>query len=194
MRCARVRLARPAFVCLGLALPMLMGCSRTKPLPVYGQVPYFALTAETGREFDSHALEGKIWVADFFFTTCMGPCPRMTSQMHWVADQVRDVPEARFVSFTVDPEHDTPPVLADYAHRFRAEPGRWTFLTGPQPILHRLDLDTFKLGSVDGTLTHSTRFVLVDQRGRIRGYYSTDEDGGLQPLISDIRRLAKAKS
>jgi protein SCO1/2 len=173
------------------ALAALAGCARQKPLPVYGRVPEFTLTAQTGLPFSSSALKGKVWVADFIFTTCMGPCPRMTSQMHWVEQQVAGLPDVRLVSFTVDPAHDTPPVLADYAGRFHADPARWHFLTGPQPALDQLDRYAFKLGNVDGALTHSTRFVLVDARSQIRGYYGTDEQDGLKPLIADIARLAR---
>lgn len=176
------------------AVALMAGCSREKPLPVYGKVPAFELTAHTGREFSSGALKGKIWVADFIFTTCLGPCPRMTSQMHWVQTRIADVPNVALVSFTVDPGHDTPAVLADYARRFHADPARWTFLTGPAATLDQLDRYGFKLGNVDGTLTHSTRFVLVDRQGRIRGYYGTGEEDGLQPLIADIRRLAREAS
>lgn len=177
------------------AFAVLAGCgTRVTPLPVYGQVPRFALTAQMGQQFESRALEGNIWVADFMFTSCLGPCPRMASQMRWVGRQVADLPQVRLVSFTVDPKRDTPEVLAAYARKFPVEPGRWFFLTGAQSTLQQLDRNAFKLGDVDGSLMHSTRFVLVDQRGRVRGYYRTDEENGLKPLIGDIRRLAKEQS
>jgi protein SCO1/2 len=174
-----------------LAVPALFlaGCAREQPLPVYGQVPRFTLTSQTGRQFDSSALAGKVWVADFIFTTCPGPCPRMSSQMHAIANEVRQLPNVRFVSFTVDPDHDTPEVLAAYAKNFHAD-DRWYFLTGAQPALHHLDRDVFKLGNVDGSLGHSTRFVLVDQQGRIRGYYETSEADAMKPLLAGIRKLA----
>ena len=177
-----------------LAVAALAGCTRQKPLPVYGQVPEFELTAQTGEEFDSRSLRGKVWIADFFFTTCNGPCPRMSSQMHWLQKQIADIGDARLVSFTIDPEHDTPPVLAAYARRFRAESGRWFFLTGPEPKLNDLNRNAFKLGSIDGSMMHSTRFVLVDRSGRIRGYYRTEEGESLQPLIADMRRLVREPS
>jgi protein SCO1/2 len=115
----------------------------------------------------------------------------MSSQMHWIQKQIAGIPDVRLVSFTIDPEHDTPPVLAAYAERFRAEPGRWFFLTGPEPKLNDLDRNAFKLGSIDGSTMHSTRFVLVDRTGRIRGYYRTEEGESLQPLIADIHRLVR---
>ena len=123
------------------------------------------LTAQDGQPFHSQALAGKIWVADFMYTTCPGPCPRMTSQMHDVQQAVLKVPDVHLVSFTVDPKNDTPAVLADYAKVHGASPAMWNFLTGPVATLQMLDRDVFKLGNVDGTLAHSTRFVLVDRQG-----------------------------
>jgi protein SCO1 len=176
------------------ALAALAGCSRPQPPVVYGEVPHFTLTSESAEAFDSQTLAGKVWVADFMFTRCMGPCPRMSSRMHWLQKQTADVADLRLVSFTIDPEHDTPAVLAEYARRFRAAPGRWRFLTGPAATLQELNRNGFKLGDIDGSMMHSTRFVLVDRRGRIRGYYRTEEGESLDPLVADIRRLAKEAS
>jgi protein SCO1/2 len=94
----------------------------------------------------------------------------------------------------VDPKNDTPAVLAAYATRYRAEPGRWFFLTGEQAALESICRNGFKLGDVDGSLVHSTRFVLLDRRSRVRGFYSTPEDGALPKLLHDIRQLAKENS
>jgi len=161
---------------------------------VYGQVPDFQLTAQTGLPFDRKALDGKIWVADFIFTHCTGPCPRMSSQMRRVQTAVEMLADVRLVSFTVDPDRDTPGVLTEYAQRFRAEPGRWFFLTGDAKRLDALDRRAFMLGNVDGSLQHSTRFVLVDRQGRIRGYYGTSEDDPTAHVIVDIRRLERETS
>jgi protein SCO1/2 len=100
----------------------------------------------------------------------------------------------KLVSFTVDPEHDTPAVLASYASRYQAEPGRWFFLTGDAAKLNALARDAFKLNSVDGTMTHSTRLVLVDRRGQIRGYYSTEENDPVPRLVADVKRLVRERS
>lgn len=178
-------------------LPLLLvviavGCSRPQPpLEILGQVPDFTLTAQTGAVFESaKQLKGHVWVADFIFTNCAGPCPRMSSQMRQVQNAVKDLPDVRLVSFTVDPARDTPEVLAEYAKRQHADE-RWAFLTGPAADLHRLDRDAFKLGNVDGSLTHSTRFVLLDRQSRIRAYYDTSEPDSIPRLIGDIRRLHK---
>jgi protein SCO1/2 len=166
-----------------------------KPLPVLGEVPAFQLTSETGQSFDSHVLDGHVWVADFFFTTCTGPCPMMSSQMHLLQTRTAaEMPDVRLVSFTVDPKHDTPPVLAEYSRHFKPDPARWTFLTGEQAKLHELGFHGFHLNPVDGSLQHSTRFTLVDGQRRIRGYYVTGDDGFMPKLIHDIRQLEREKS
>ena len=176
-------------VCLVLA-----GCVRRAPLPVFGHVPDFKLTSQSGELFDGKSLDGKIWVADFIYTHCPGPCPRMSSQMRRVQNAVTAIPDVRLVSFSVDPERDTPPVLAEYAKRYQAQPGRWFFLTGDRKILDSLDRQAFMLGNVDGSMQHSTRFVLIDRHGNVRGYYGTSEDDPTVRLIVDIRRLARDNS
>jgi len=180
-------------------LPLLLfiplaGCRKGPPLPVYWQIPAFQLTAQSGEPFDSNSLEGSIWVADFIYTTCPGPCPRMSAQMRGIQNAVESMPDVKLVSFTVDPKKDTPAVLAAYATRYRAEPGHWFFLTGEQAALETLCRNGFKLGDVDGTLVHSTRFVLLDRHSRVRGFYSTSEDGAVPKLLHDIRTLAAEKS
>jgi len=160
-----------------------------KPLPVLGEVPQFQLTLQAGTPFDSHSLDGRIWVANFIFTTCDGPCPMMSHQMRGIQNSTAGTPELKLVSFTVDPAHDTPPVLAQYAAHFKADPARWFFLTGEMARLNELGLGAFKLNSVDGSLSHSTRFVLVDGKRRIRGYYLSSDDGFPKNLLHDIRQL-----
>ena len=178
---------------LCLILP-LAACIPVKPLPTLGQVPQFQLTRETDRRFDSHALDGHIWVANFIYTTCPGPCPMMSHQMHGIQNSTAGTPELKLVSFTVDPAHDTPPVLAEYATHFKADPARWYFLTGEIERLNDLGLNAFKLNSVDGSLNHSTRFVLVDGKRRIRGYYLSSDDGFPKMLLHDIRQLQSEPS
>lgn len=176
-----------------LALPVLgiAGCTLHTNLPSLGTVPPFRLTSSDGESFDSQELRGKVWVADFIFTTCHGPCPRMTSQMHRIQEATKDFDDVRLVSFTVDPQHDSPAVLAAYAKTFQADASRWFFLTGEAQALNKVSYDSFHLSSVGGPVEHSTRFALVDRRGQIRGYYDLNIPDTLSELISDVGKLRK---
>jgi protein SCO1 len=177
-----------------VSLIMLAACVKPKPLEVLGDVPLFQLTASDGQTFESKSLAGHNWVADFIYTTCDGPCPMMSAQMRRIQDSTAsEMADVKFVSITVDPAHDTAPVLAAYAKHFKCDPTRWTFLTGDKDKLNEVGL-AFKLQSIDGSLTHSTRFVLVDRHMRIRGYYTTGEDGFMPRLMHDIRQLEADKS
>jgi len=167
------------------------GCSLRSALPIYGKVPEFTLVRENGNEFTAGGVAGKVWVADFIFTTCHGPCPRMTSQMKQVADAFQKAPDVGFVSFTVDPENDKPEVLAEYALRFKADTARWAFVTGSKEELQKLAKDTFYLGDVGGPLEHSTRFVLIDKELRVRGYYDTSDPASLPDLKKHIEELRR---
>lgn len=113
----------------------------------------------------------------------------MTSQMAKVQDEFRGLSDLKFVSFTVDPAHDTPEQLAKYAREHHAAEGAWYFLTGAQDTLQMLDRDAFKLGNVDSSLQHSSRFVLLDRHSQIRGYYDTSEPDAIPHLIADIKDL-----
>lgn len=182
---------RPA---IAILLLLFSGCTAYRPLPVLGEVPDFQLTAQTGQSIDRYSLMGHVWVADFIFTTCPGPCPMMSSRMREVQAATAATPDVHLVSFTVDPAHDTPDVLAAYAKHFLAQPERWHFLTGPQTTLNHLGLDGFHLNAVDGSLDHSTRFALVDRAARIRGYYSFTDDGFPKALLRDLNLLEREKS
>jgi protein SCO1/2 len=174
------------------AFALLAGCAAHAGFPAYSTVPDFTLTDQSGAAFNSSAqLKNNVWIADFIYTRCPGPCPRMSSQMHSIEDALSGVDGVRLVSFTVDPERDTPKVLADYAERFSAKRGVWFFLTGPPDSLQHLSRDVFMLGNVDGNLEHSTRFVLIDRASKIRGYYQSDEPGVTVRLVADTKRLLR---
>lgn len=172
----------------------LASCAQRANLDTYGRLRSFQLTSQTGQPFDSNSLEGHVWVADFFFTSCPGPCPMMSHKLSEIQRQTADIPDVKLVSFTVDPSTDTVPVLASYAKHFNADGSRWFFLTGPQAALNDLGLNQFKLNSVDGSTIHSTRFALVDRRMQIRGYYATDDDSFMPKLIRDIRSLEAGRT
>ena len=169
----------------------LAACGQ-KPLPVLGDVPAFHLTDQLGRTFSSATLGGHVWVADFVFTNCEGPCPRMSSHMHSLQSKTDSA--VKLISFTVDPARDTPPVLADYAKKFDNDSNRWLLLTGEVATLNMLDQDAFKLGSIGGEIEHSTRFALVDKKGHIRGYYGISDGDPVGKIARDAARLEKESS
>jgi len=182
---------RPAVVLISATLLVTLSCGWKSPqLPSYNAIPAFTLTSQTGAAFDSRReLAGKVWVANFIFTSCQGPCPAMSAQMQRIQKQVQSLEAVRLVSFTIDPDRDTPEVLAEYGKRFQADPARWFFLTGPRETLQKLNRDAFMLGDIDASLEHSTRFVLVDRQGVVRGYYSSSDPKDLEKLVADIRTL-----
>jgi len=122
------------------------------------------------------------------FTNCPGPCPRMSSQMREVQTALEGQ-DIRLVSMTVDPDRDTPEQLAKYASFYNAKPGIWYFLTGPRETLNHLGHDVFKLNPVDGSFEHSTRFVLIDRKSHIRGYYATLELDAITRIVADAKSL-----
>jgi protein SCO1/2 len=179
---------------VAIGLLAFTGCAPRAELPIMGQVPEFQLTSQDGKTFDSKALEGHVWVADFIFTHCPGPCLRMSSQMHRVQSKTASETAIRLVSFTVDPARDTPEALAAFASKYQPDATRWFFLTGKRETLQMLSRDIFKLGDVDGTMNHSTRFVLVDKRGRVRGTYGTQEGDPVGRVSADAVQLQKESS
>lgn len=173
---------------LSLAISCSRG-SRNEALPIEGAVAPFTLTDQDGQPFGSGQLQGRVWIADFFFTNCPGPCPRMSTLMSEIQRETADIGELRIVSITVDPERDTPEAMKAYGERYGAIDGRWHFLTGPRELLDRIARQDFKLFDVDGSLQHSTRFALIDRQGNIRSFYTTGEGGTYTQLPGDIRKL-----
>ncbi|MEJ5251722.1 MAG: SCO family protein [Chthonomonadetes bacterium] len=167
-------------------------------LPVLGEVPDFTLTAHTGQPIALNDLRGRVWVANFFFTTCRSICPIMQDNVTKVQTAFADNPAVQIVSFTVDPEHDTVTVLSEYARGKGAIPGKWLFVTGEKKAIYRLARKGFKLAAedvpeqIEGTthdFVHSEKLVLVDSQGRIRGYYSGLDMEQVQQLIKDAQQL-----
>jgi protein SCO1/2 len=168
---------------------------RQRTVQTYGAVPIFQLTNQNGQPFGSAQLRGKIWIADFIYTTCPGPCPMISSRMSELQKPLENT-DVHLVSFTVDPAKDTPEVLRAYAQHLQAQPGRWDFLTGPPPIITELSRDGFKLAASDGRdaaglPVHSTRLVLVDRYGNIRGYYDATEPDAITKLVADTTHLLR---
>lgn len=170
---------------------------RPEPPPVLYRLPAFHLVNRDGRATTLKDLAGGPWIADFVFTRCPASCPMMTARM---ARLDRELPRdlgLRLVSISVDPEHDTPQVLQRYAASFNAS-DRWLFLTGDGPQIYRLSKEGFKLAvdanpqSTTGTaepILHSTRFVLVDGEGGIRGFYDGFDEASMKKLERDLSAL-----
>ncbi len=162
-------------------------------------VPQFTLTERSGQPFDSAALRGKIFVADFFFATCLGICPALTSEMQQIHKATAGMADVQIISISTD-EADTPAVLRDYAARFAADE-RWTFLTGKKDAIFKLSTEGFKLVLADNDaidakekFIHSGMIVLVDREGKIRGFYDAvgpDAGKNRERLIRDLHHIYK---
>jgi protein SCO1/2 len=189
-------------MCVGLGMVTAFGYYTRQHNPgpalkVYGHVPTFQLQDQKGAPFNDGALTGHVSVVDFIFTRCASSCPRLTAQMAQLQGRLAQQNSgAKLVSFSVDPENDTPPVLAEYGAHAGADPARWSFVTGPVDSMKAAVVSGFKLameklpkGTNDYDVTHGDWFVLVDGHGDIRGYYTVDEAKDLDRLMSDIHRL-----
>ncbi|MGH8059995.1 MAG: SCO family protein, partial [Candidatus Entotheonellia bacterium] len=198
--------------------------SRTTPpgaaarLPVYGTVPDFLLLERSGRPIRLADLHGQIWIASFVFTNCTEACPLLTAAMAQLQTDFMGIDRVRLVSITLDPEHDTLPVLARYAAGFGADPQRWLFLTGDQDSIYQLVREGFRLYVSDAQRessqrlrhalislvdpspaladhggakdpVHAARLVLVDGSARIRGYYDGTDPDALLRLRQHVRPL-----
>jgi protein SCO1/2 len=174
-----------------------VGAPRATPPPAaLGRVPDFSLIDQEGRAFGLQELRGSVWIANFIFTRCAGQCPLMSARMEALQQALQDAPGVRFVSFTVDPEHDRPETLLRYARQYAAS-DRWRFLTGSTAAIHGLARDGFHLAvSEEGTpeepITHSVRLVLVDREGMIRGAYDAMDPAAVRQLEADARGLEAA--
>ena len=162
-------------------------------LLVLGRIQDFSLTDSTGDVFHSSQLKGKVWVADFIFSTCADLCPMMSKNMAALHRSFQGVSDVDLVSITVNPEVDTPEVLAQYAKRFNAQTHNWHFLTGPRDEIQKIAVESFKLGAIEDPVFHSSYFSLIDRYGYLRGYYDGSAQKDRNRLLKDIARLRKEK-
>ena len=170
--------------------------------PNYGTAPDFQLVDQEGEQFGRRDLDGKIWVANFIFTRCQGICPLMSGQFSSLQEKLSA--DAILVSFSVDPTYDTPKILSAYAARFKAQSGRWIFLTGKENVIRNLITEGFRLGVEKASdedlkagaepVMHSNRFVLADQAGRVRGYYDGLDPAKIEELVQAVHQLQTTKS
>lgn len=159
--------------------------------PLYPAAP-FALTDQDGKPFASKDLAGRPYVAGFIFTQCAGVCPRMTATMAGLQKQL--VQDVHLVSFSVDPERDTPAVLKSYAQGYKADESRWHFLTGPRDlalaVVRGMKLN-FVEGSEAGPILHSEKLLLIDAAGEVRGAYDSNDAGQMKQIIPDAAKLVE---
>lgn len=176
--------------------PAGSGAAPAMALADLGTVPDVRLTERSGRAFGLGELKGKVWVANFIFTRCGGSCPGMSAKMSDLQETLREAGDVKLVSFTVDPQNDTPEQLANYANGYNADKDKWLFLTGDAEQMQTLAKESFRLAIEEGTdpkepILHSRRFVLVDRDGHIRGYYNSEEPEGRERLLKDIKTLTE---
>ena len=174
------------------------GSSPRPALEPLDTLPAFELVERRQVPLRLDDLRGKVWVADFMYTSCVEICPLQSAEMARLQTAFADYADLRLVSISVDPEHDTPAVLSAYAEKFQADPERWLFATGEPDAVARLAQEGFRISAAsyvsgedgaDYTFIHSNRFVLVDRQGRIRGYYRSTDPDDLVRLRRDLTVL-----
>lgn len=162
-----------------------------KELPEIGNIPQFEFTNSDGNIVTLDNLKGKVWVADFIFTTCTMACPMMTGNMNIVHKKFKKNDNVRLVSISVYPEYDTPEVLKNYASQYDADTEKWLFLTGKEDAVKDIIRDGFKIGDYEDIIFHSEKFALVDKKGIIRAYYNGMKSEDMKQLKKDINALLK---
>ena len=193
----------PWVVLLGLVLAGLVVYRLVAPreslkveLPVLSTVPSFSFIDQGGAPFTTQSLEGKIWVANFIFTRCPNICPKFTAKMGTLQDKSSaQLPVLSLVSFTVDPENDTPEVLRAYGEKHHADFTRWHFVRGDRPALEKVIREGMMqpMDMGDGkdlnSVVHGSYFALIDGKMRVRGVYRFTEPGSVDEVIRDAKLL-----
>ena len=182
--------------------------------PIYGLVPDFSFSERSGRRVERVELLGKIWIVNFIYTHCRDTCPLQGAGMAKLQADLSTEPDLRLVSISVDPARDTPELLSRYAKRFGADQKQWLFLTGEREAIHRFATEGLRLPVIDpgekvevgmfepapaaahaervgAPIVHSSRFVLVDRKARIRGYYESTDRESLLRLRKDVKALLR---
>jgi protein SCO1/2 len=193
-----------AFAAFALAVPMsvlLLRPALRKEPPVLAELPQFSLVDEDAKPVHRDDLLGRVWIADFVFTSCADACPRMQAKMKGLQERLRPLSQGGNVgllSVSVDPERDTPERLRQYAKTFGQRKGQWRYFTGDQREIERTVVHGFHIAmaKVPSTNTdphleafdilHGEHFVLVDRMGRIRGFYDADDPDA---ILRDARAL-----
>jgi protein SCO1/2 len=156
-----------------------------------GELGSFPCVERSGRAANTSELRGKFVVADFIFTNCGGPCPAMTTTMATLQEALKGADDVRLVSFSVDPERDTPEKLSKYADTYGADKDRWLFLRAEMPQIREIAYDELHLVAArDTPIVHSQQFALLDREGKVRAYYSPMSDPNWRTkLLADLDKL-----
>jgi cytochrome oxidase Cu insertion factor (SCO1/SenC/PrrC family) len=186
---------RATFVFAAATLLSASSCREGAALPVLYPVPAATLTTHTGESLNLDRVKGRVAVYDFIFTHCAATCPVMTASMSSLTKTLES-PRLQFISITVDPARDTPAALRQYAQGVRSD-ARWIFLTGERDAIVDLSVKGFKLAAADPgagaeAILHSTRFVVADASGMIRGYYDGTSSADMKRLARDVRALLRS--
>lgn len=178
----------------GIKIPMGNGDT------TFHEIPYWQFQNQEGEWMDQKNYDGKIYVANFIFTTCPTICPKMTTQMSLMQYKLDDpaFDEVKFVSYTVNPETDTPEVLKAYGLKNEANFDRWSFFTGEKQLIYELGVKGYLVSAQEDVLApggflHSEKFILIDWNRNIRGFYDGTDVNEVSRLVDDIKILLKEK-
>lgn len=186
------------------AVPKIVDKFSTREMAVIGQVPDFEFVNQDGQTITNADYAGKVYVVEFFFTTCPSICPIMNQNMVKVQNEFYGNPGLGIASFSINPEYDTPDILKEYASSYKITNPNWHLLTGDKQAIFKLANEGFNLyvgeaPEVEGGFEHSGFFALIDQQGQIRSrfdendnpiiYYDGLEEEGIQMLMEDIKNL-----
>jgi len=164
-------------------------------LPILAQVPEFQFTSQAGTPVSKQDLLGNVWIADFIFTRCPNPCPLMSERMMELQKAIqRKGGTVKLVTVTVDPEHDTPEVLAAYAAKYQADPAIWSFLTGePDKVEAFVTKGMLQPLATEpsGVPSHSQRFLVIDANGALRSFHDLNDPELMPKLLMDIGKLLR---
>ena len=187
---------------VSVALVSLLSREAPPVPPVLLELPEFSLVDQAGEAFTKERMAGRVWIADFIFTHCPTACVTLTERMSKLQVRLSNTSrEIQLVSFSVDPDNDTPEVLEAYAKAHEAQPGTWTFVTGPLLAMEQVVVDGFKMAMDKNqeapaddimAITHGTKLVLIDRLGRIRGYYDAN-DADEDRIMAHARLIANVE-
>lgn len=175
-----------------------LSMTTTADLAIYSDIPDFSLVDHKRERVQRSDFDNRVWIASFIFTRCAGQCPMISKQLTRLQHDFADLKSFRFVSLTVNPTYDTPDRLAEYKKHYNSADERWRLLTGDRDEVIALCMKGFRVainedsdGNVVEPIAHSSRLVLVDQKGRIRGYYDAMDEAAMKQLRVDARSLVQ---